>query len=69
MHIACLGLARRKLDAKGAHGDATVNSPRKGPRKSGEDREENFRKRVGGLIVQSTPHTPKMCFEYCPHPL
>ena len=64
MHIACLSLARRKLDAKGAHGDATVNSSRK----RGEDREGNFRKRVGGLMVQSTPHTPKMCFEYCPTP-
>ena len=64
MHIDCLRLARRKLDTKGAHGDATVNSPRKR-----EDREGNFRKRVGGLMVQSNPHNPKMCFEYCPHPL
>ena len=29
MHIDYLSLARRKLDAKGAHGDATVNSSRK----------------------------------------
>ena len=64
MHIACLRLARRKLDAKEAHGDATVNSPRKR-----EDREGNFRKRVWGLKVQSNPLSPKMCFEYCPHPL
>ena len=59
MHIACLRLARRKLDAKGAHRDATVNSSWKR-----EDREGNFRKRVGGLMVQSTPHTPKMCLKW-----
>ena len=65
MHIACLRLALCKLDARGAHGDATVNSPRKRE----EDGEGNFRKRVWGLMVQSNPHTPTTYFEYCPHPL